>query len=155
MLQEGTKAPAFNVPDQTGTDRSLTDYKGKWILLYFYPKDMTPGCTTEACTIRDVYGDFKKAGIEVLGVSKDSVARHQKFIEKESLPFTLLADESTEMIQAYEAWAEKSMFGKKYMGILRISYLIDPEGVIRKVYPKVKPAAHADEVLKDQKELAG
>ena len=105
MFKEGTKAPAFSVPDQDGKERSLTDYKGKWILIYFYPKDMTPGCTKEACTIRDVYGEFEAAGIEVLGVSKDSVAKHQKFIEKESLPFTLLADESTDMIQAYEAWA--------------------------------------------------
>jgi peroxiredoxin Q/BCP len=151
MLKEGTKAPAFSLPDQTGTTRTLTDYAGKWVLLYFYPKDLTPGCTVEACSIRDIYADFEAANITVLGVSKDTAARHGKFIAAFNLPFTLLSDTTGEMITSYEAMGEKSMFGKKYVGILRVSYLIDPEGIIRKVYPKVKPAEHAQEVLEDKK----
>ncbi len=151
MLKEGTKAPAFALPDQTGTTRTLTDYAGKWVLLYFYPKDLTPGCTVEACSIRDIYADFEAANITVLGVSKDTAARHGKFIAAFNLPFTLLSDTTGEMITSYEAMGEKSMFGKKYVGILRVSYLIDPEGIIRKVYPKVKPAEHAQEVLEDKK----
>ncbi len=149
MIQIGKKAPNFTLPDQNGDMHALSDYKGKWVLIYFYPKDMTPGCTVEACALRDAQPDFSKLDAVVLGVSKDSVARHKKFEEKENLNFTLLSDESTEMIQAYEAWAEKSMFGKKYMGILRNSYLIDPDGNIAKRYEKVKPADHAKEVLND------
>lgn len=151
MLKEGTKAPAFTLPDQTGTTRTLTDYAGKWVLLYFYPKDLTPGCTVEACSIRDIYADFEAENITVLGVSKDTAARHGKFIAAFNLPFTLLSDTTGEMITAYEAMGQKSMFGKKYLGILRVSYLIDPQGIIRKVYPKVKPAEHAQEVLEDKK----
>ncbi len=154
MLQEQTPAPNFTLPDQDGVMRSLSDYLGSWVLLYFYPKDMTPGCTQEACAIRDIYSDFIEAGVTVLGVSKDAPNRHQKFIQKESLPFTLLSDVSGEMIKSYDALANKSMFGKLFLGISRISYLIDPQGVIRKVYPKVKPAEHANEVLNDVKRLA-
>ena len=154
MLDISTTAPAFTLPDQNGKTHSLSDYKGSWVLLYFYPKDNTPGCTAEACSIRDSYGDYKNAGIVVLGVSKDSVKSHKRFEEKYGLPFTLLSDESTDMIQAYGAWAQKSMFGKKYMGIKRVSYLIDPNGKIAQVYPNVKPNEHADEVLADVKALS-
>ncbi len=153
MLKVGTIAPEFTLADQNGKEHSLSDYRGKWVLIYFYPKDMTPGCTVEACTLRDAQPDFANLDAVVLGVSKDSVARHKKFEEKESLNFTLLSDESTEMIQAYECLGEKSMFGKKYMGILRNSYLIDPEGKIAKTYEKVKPAEHAKQVIEDLKEM--
>jgi peroxiredoxin Q/BCP len=154
MLQIGNKAPAFTLKDQEGKEHALSDYAGKWVLLYFYPKDMTPGCTIEACGLRDSYADFKKINAVVLGVSKDSVKRHARFAQMHSLPFPLLADESGEMLQAYEGIAEKSMFGKKYMGILRISYLIDPNGMIAKVYEKVKPSEHASEVIADLRRLA-
>ncbi len=154
MLQIGNKAPAFTLKDQEGKEHTLSDYAGKWVLLYFYPKDMTPGCTVEACGLRDSYADFKKINAVVLGVSKDSVKRHARFAQMHSLPFPLLADESGEMLQAYEGIAEKSMFGKKYMGILRISYLIDPNGMIAKVYEKVKPSEHASEVIADLHRLA-
>ncbi len=153
MLDVGDKAPAFSLPDQSETIHKLSDYKGKWLLIYFYPKDDTPGCTKEACGIRDNFPTFKKMNAVVFGVSKDSPAKHQKFIDKYELPFTLLADESTEMIQAYGAWKEKSMYGKTFMGINRISYIVDPDGKIAKVYPKVKPAEHAQEVLEDLQEL--
>jgi peroxiredoxin Q/BCP len=148
------KAPAFTLPDQDGKKHKLSDYLGQWVLLYFYPKDNTPGCTKEACTIRDVWSEFKKAGIVVLGVSKDSVASHKKFADKFELPFTLLADVDHKVIEKYEAWKPKTMFGKEFLGIVRMSYLINPQGKIVKVYPKVKPAAHADEVLRDVKELS-
>lgn len=153
MLEVGTKAPAFTLQDQEEKEQSLKDYQGQWVLLYFYPKDDTPGCTKEACGIRDVWGDFKKAGIQVFGVSADSVAKHKKFAEKYSLPFTLLSDEEKGMLKAYKVWGKKKFMGREYMGIHRVSYLIDPDGKIAKVYPKVKPAAHAEEVLQDHKEL--
>lgn len=148
MPVEGKKAPAFTLPDETGAKRALKDYQGKWVLLYFYPKDDTPGCTIEACTIRDQFKDFKKVGAQVLGVSADSMASHKKFKDAYQLPFTLLADEKRVAIEKYGAWAEKSMYGKKFMGIVRSSFLIDPKGVIRKVYAKVKPETHAGEVIK-------
>lgn len=132
----------------------LSDYKDKWMLLYFYPKDMTPGCTVEACTLRDNYDDFKKIKAAVLGVSADAPARHAKFADKYDLPFTLLSDESKEMLKVYGVWAKKKMMGREYMGILRNSYLIDPAGKIAKVYEGVKPANHAKEVLEDLKELS-
>ena len=153
MLKIGRKAPTFTLKDQDGNEQTLKVFAGKWLLIYFYPKDDTPGCTKEACMIAEVYQDFKKLGVTVLGVSKDTSRSHKKFAEKYKLPFTLLSDTSTEMIQAYGAWAEKSMFGKKYMGILRISYLINPEGKVAKVYPDVDPANHALELLKDIKAL--
>jgi peroxiredoxin Q/BCP len=154
MLLLNNKAPAFSLADQNGKMHSLDEYIGKWVLLYFYPKDDTPGCTKEACGLRDVHKDYKNAGIQVIGVSKDSVASHKKFEEKYGLPFTLLSDESTKTIEEYGAWVEKSMFGKKYMGTLRISYLINPKGLVVRVYEKVKPANHATEVLHDVKELS-
>lgn len=145
----GDKAPGFHLPDQDGKTHDLADYAGKWVLLYFYPKDDTPGCTKEACTIRDNWGSFKKAGIAVFGVSIDSVAKHKKFAEKYDLPFTLLADEEKELVNAYGVWAKKKFMGREYMGIKRWSFLIGPDGKIAKVYEDVKPADHAEEVLAD------
>jgi len=153
MLEINTKAPAFTLVDDSNVKRKLSEFKGKWVVLYFYPKDDTPGCTKEACGIAEVYDDFAKLGVTVLGVSKDSPATHTKFKEKYNLPFTLLSDESTEMMQSYEAWKEKSMFGKKYMGIVRITYIINPSGKIAKAYPKVTPADHALTLLKDLENL--
>lgn len=153
MLKEGTKAPEFTLPDQSGKNVSLSELTGSWVLLYFYPKDNTPGCTAEACGIRDSWHDFEKSGITVLGVSGDSVKKHQKFIDEYNLPFSLLSDKDRSVIHQYAALGQKSMFGKIYMGILRISYLIDPQGVIRKVYPKVNPEKHAQEILKDFESL--
>lgn len=142
-------APAFTLPDETGAHHSLSDYRGSWVVLYFYPKDDTPGCTTEACGFRDAYQQFAENHIIVLGVSKDPVSAHRRFREKYDLPFTLLSDESKEVIKTYQAWGEKKFMGKTFEGILRITYLIDPEGSIRKVYEKVKPADHAAEILAD------
>jgi len=153
MLKEKTKAPAFILPDQDGKKHKLSDYLGKWVLLYFYPKDNTPGCTREACAIRDAWGLYKKEGAVVLGVSKDSLESHVRFREKHDLPFTLLSDQDHKMMEKYNAWGEKKFMGKTYQGIHRISYLIDPKGKIAKTYPKVKPPIHAEEVLSDIKEL--
>lgn len=155
MLEVGDRAPAFTLADQNGKEHSLANYAGKWVLIYFYPKDMTPGCTMQACGVRDAKPDFEKLDAVVLGISKDSVDSHKKFEGKHDLNFTLLSDESTEMMKAYGAWKEKSMFGKKYMGIQRMSYLIDPEGKVAKVYKKAATASHAEDVLKDLNELRG
>jgi peroxiredoxin Q/BCP len=152
-LNIGDKAPEFTLPDQDSAPQSLSDYAGEWVLIYFYPKDMTPGCTKEACALRDNYDAFKKINATIFGVSADSPARHQKFIEKENLPFSLLSDEKKEMLESYNVWAEKNMYGRKYMGILRHSYLINPEGSIAKIYKKVKPPEHAEEVLRDLEAL--
>jgi len=139
MLKTGIAAPNFEARDQNGTEHKLSEYLGKWILLYFYPRDNTPGCTIEACTLRDNYPQFKKIDAVVLGVSTDSVASHDKFVQKFNLPFTLLADNDRKIVKAYEA-----------NGLLRrVSYLINPEGKIAKAYEKVKPSEHAEEVLKD------
>ncbi len=148
-LTAGQPAPEFSLPDQTGKVHTLSAYRGRWVLVYFYPKDDTPGCTTEACGLRDRFAKFSKIKTVVLGVSADSVKSHQKFAEKFTLPFPLLADEQKQMVQAYGVWGEKSFMGKKYLGITRISFLIDPQGKIAKVYPKVTPADHPDEVLQD------
>ena len=147
------KAPNFTLPDQDGADRSLSDWAGKWLVLYFYPKDDTPGCTKEACSFRDEYEVIKEAGAEVIGVSKDSPNSHKKFAEKYDLNFTLLSDESGEMIKAYRAWDEKNMFGKSYMGIRRMTFIIDPDGNIAKEYPEVTPKDHAIQILNDLTEL--
>lgn len=149
-LAVGDTIPDFSLPDQQGEKHSPSDARGSWLLLYFYPKDDTPGCTTEACGIRDAWEQFQAEGITVWGISADTPAKHQKFIEKHDLPFTLLSDEDKEVIQQLGVWQEKSMYGKKYMGIARMSYLIDPQGTIAHVYPKVKPADHAAEILKDK-----
>jgi thioredoxin-dependent peroxiredoxin len=150
----GIKAPSFKAPDQDGVARSLKDYAGKWVILYFYPKDDTPGCTKEACSFRDGFAKFRRAGIEVIGVSVDSVKKHAKFVEKYSLPFTLLADEDKKIVEAYGVWGMKKFMGREYMGTNRVSYLINPEGKIAKVYDKVKPDEHSDEVLADVKQLS-
>lgn len=152
-LKLGQKAPGFHLPDQAGKEHDLKDYAGKWVLLYFYPKDDTPGCTVEACTLRDNFPKFKKMKAVVLGVSADAVKKHAKFAEKYDLPFTLLSDEKKEMLGDYGVWAKKKFMGREYMGILRNSYLINPEGKIAKIYEKVKPQEHAEEVLADLKAL--
>lgn len=154
MLKTKTKAPNFSLPDQEGKIHSLADYKGKRVLIYFYPKDDTPGCTKEACVIRDNLPMFEKLDCVVLGISADSVKSHDKFAEKYKLPFALLADEKKEVIKKYGAWQKKKFLGKEYIGIKRMSYLIDPRGIIVKVYPNVKPAEHADQVLKNLNELS-
>ena len=143
------KAPNFNLPDQDGNIHKLEDYKGKWLILYFYPKDDTPGCTKEACNFRDASENYKKLGVSIIGISKDNIKSHKKFTEKYKLNFPLLADESGQTIESYGAWGEKSMFGKKYMGILRNTYLINPKGEIEKEYKNVKPELHSKEILKD------
>jgi peroxiredoxin Q/BCP len=155
MPTEGQEAPDFALADQNGTEHALSSYKGKWVLLYFYPKDDTPGCTIEACTIRDQFKDFQKIDAVVLGVSTDSVASHKKFEEKYELPFTLLADEHKEVVGKYGVFGEKKMMGRTYMGTKRTSFLISPDGKIAKVYEKVKPELHAQEVLADLKSLRG
>jgi len=147
----GQAAPDFNTTDQDGKTHTLSDYRGQWLLIYFYPKDNTPGCTAQACSIRDAWGDFEEYNTIVLGVSKDSGASHQKFIEKQSLPFNLLADTEQEMMKAYDVWSEKSMFGKKYMGTVRTSFLINPDGKVVKIYDKVNTKTHAEDVLIDIK----
>lgn len=153
MLKAKTLAPQFSLPDQEGKKHSLKDYRGKFVILYFYPKDDTPGCTKEACSFRDGFAKFKRAGVEILGVSVDSSKKHAKFAEKFSLPFTLLADEEKEVVNLYKVWGKKKFMGREYMGTNRVSYLIDPKGKIAKVYDKVKPDEHADEVLADMKAL--
>ena len=147
------KAPSFKLADQNGAIHQLSDYSGKYILLYFYPKDNTPGCTTEACTIRDAWSDFAQYNAVVLGVSPDSVESHKKFESKFSLPFTLLADPDKKLLEAYGVWVEKNMFGNKYMGVKRSSVLIGPDGKIAKVYKTVSPKKHAVQVLEDLKKL--
>ena len=147
MLKEGDKAPGFNAKDQDGNDIKLTDLKGTRVVLYFYPKDDTPGCTKEACSFRDADDIYRSKGIRVLGVSTDNEKSHQKFISKFQLPFDLLADTEKEIVEAYGVWGEKSMYGKKYMGTFRKTFLIDGDGKIVKIFEKVDVAAHADEVL--------
>ena len=147
-------APDFSLPDQNGNVKSLKDFSGKWVVLYFYPKDDTPGCTAEACGFRDTRESIAALGnAEVIGVSKDPVKSHRKFADKYNLNFTILSDESHEVIEAYGAWQEKSMFGKKYMGIQRMTVIIDPNGVIVKEYPKVNPVKHAAEIIRDLRAL--
>jgi len=146
--------PNFSLPDQTGKIHSLKDYKGQWVLVYFYPKDDTPGCTKEACAIRDNFLAFKKLGIKVFGISADSEKSHQKFTEKYDLPFTLLSDPDKKVIKDWGVWQKKKFMGKEYMGIARTSFLINPDGELAKTYEKVKPEVHAEEVLADIKELA-
>jgi peroxiredoxin Q/BCP len=152
-LTVGEEAPDFTLPDQEGRPHTLSSYKGDWVLLYFYPKDDTPGCTAEACGVRDNYDAFGDAGVTVLGVSVDSVKSHAKFVQKYALPFTLLADEKKEVVEMYGVWGEKKLMGHDYQGTSRVSFLIDPKGNIAKVYEQVKPAAHAEQVLADMDKL--
>jgi len=147
LLEVGDKAPAFKTTNQDGEPVSLGDFKGKKVVLYFYPKDDTPGCTKEACSFRDGWSKFRKRGVAVLGVSVDDAKSHRKFIDKFSLPFPLLADTDKTIVKAYGVWGEKSMYGRKYMGTLRVTYLIDEKGKIAAVWPKVKPDGHAEEIL--------
>ncbi|MBM4406344.1 MAG: thioredoxin-dependent thiol peroxidase [Chloroflexi bacterium] len=146
-LKEGDKAPDFSLPASSGGTISLKGLAGKKVVLYFYPKDNTSGCTTEACSFRDADAKLKKAGAVVLGVSADSIASHQKFAGKYSLPFALLSDEGSKVATVYEAWGEKSLYGRKYMGMFRKTFLIDEKGKLTKIWPKVKPEGHAEEVL--------
>jgi len=147
MLKEGDKAPDFTSTDQDGNTVSLKDLKGQRVALYFYPKDDTPGCTKEACSFRDADDVYSKKGIKVFGVSTDNEKSHQKFISKFQLPFDLLADTDKNIVEAYGVWGEKSMYGKKYMGTMRKTFLIDESGKIVKIFDKVDVANHADEVL--------
>jgi len=146
-LNEGDRAPAFTAFTSGGGNISLADFKGKNVILYFYPRDDTPGCTKEACAFRDHFADFKKKGAVVLGVSGDPVKSHDKFVKKFKLPFTLLADEDKKIVEAYGVWGQKSFMGRKYMGIYRVTFLIGPDGKIKKIWPLVKPEEHAAEVL--------
>ena len=146
-------APDFALSDQDNVVHSLADYRGKWILLYFYPKDDTPGCTTEAISIKYSFPDFTKLNIQVLGVSVDSVASHKKFATKYELPFPLLADIEKVVVNKYGVWGAKKTMGHEHDGIFRTSFLIDPEGKIAKIYEKVKPDLHVEEVLKDLREM--
>jgi peroxiredoxin Q/BCP len=145
--KEGDKAPAFSAPTNGGGKLSLADLKGQPVILYFYPKDDTPGCTKEACAFRDEFAEFKKRGAVVLGVSTDPVKAHDKFVEKYKLPFTLLADEDHKIVEAYGVWGQKTFMGRKYMGTHRVTFLIGPDGKIQKIWPTVKPEEHAAEVL--------
>ena len=147
LLSIGDKAPAFRTTDQDGEPVSLSDFKGKKIVLYFYPKDDTPGCTKEACSFRDAWPKLRRRKVEILGVSVDDAKSHRKFVDKYSLPFTLLADTDKKIVNDYGVWGEKSMYGRKYMGTNRVTYLIDEKGKIAAVWPKVKVADHVDEVI--------
>jgi peroxiredoxin Q/BCP len=146
-LKEGDRAPDFSAATSGGGTISLADLKGRNVILYFYPRDDTPGCTKEACAFRDHFAEFKKQGVIVLGVSTDSAKSHDKFIAKYQLPFTLLVDDEKKIVEAYGVWGEKSFLGKKYLGTHRVTFLVGPDGRIRKVWPKVKPERHVPEVL--------
>ena len=147
MVDAGNPAPDFTLADQDGKTVTLSKLKGTPVVLYFYPKDDTPGCTKEACSFRDSFAAFKKAGATILGVSPDSSASHAKFAKKFTLPFRLLADEGSKVCEAYGVWKEKNMYGKKYMGVERTTYVIDRDGIVRKVFPKVKVDGHSTAVL--------
>ena len=149
MLEVGTKAPDFELPDQNEEMHKLSDYAGKKVILYFYPKDNTAGCTKQACGFSERYPQFTEKGAVILGVSKDSIASHKKFEEKYGLAFTLLADPERKVIEAYDVWKEKNMYGKKTMGVVRTTYLIDEEGVIEKVFGKVKAAENPRQMLEE------
>ena len=146
-LKEGDKAPGFESTDQDGNQVKLSDFKGKKLVLYFYPKDNTPGCTAEACNLRDNYDQFTSKGYEILGVSSDSEKSHQKFIDKFELPFRLLADVDKSIHESYGTWVEKSMYGRKYMGTARVTFIIDENGVIEKIIEKVKTKDHTAQIL--------
>jgi peroxiredoxin Q/BCP len=146
-IAEGIKAPDFTLPTDTGEELTLSSLKGQWVVLYAYPKDDTSGCTTQACEFRDLFPRFKKGKAVILGISPDPVKSHVKFKAKYELPFTLLADTEKTVLQAYDVWKEKSMYGRKYMGVERTTFVIDPKGKIVKVFEKVKPAGHAEEVM--------
>lgn len=148
-LKVGQLAPNFSLPDQKSKEHKLSDHKGCWVLVYFYPKDDTPSCTKEACSIRDNLPQFKKLEAKVFGINVNSVKSHKKFAEKYKLPFTLLADEDKVIVKKYGVWVKKKFMGREYMGTMRTSFLIDPNGKIAKIYEKVNPEVHAQEVLND------
>ncbi len=147
MLETGIKAPEFTLPDQNGEKRSLSDYRGKRVILYFYPKDMTSGCTKQACAFGELYPQFREKGAVVIGVSRDTVASHKRFEEKYGLPFTLLSDTDLDVIKAYDVWKEKNNYGKVTMGVVRTTYLIDENGVITRAFGKVKAADNPAQML--------
>ena len=147
MLEIGMKAPEFTLLNQNGDSVSLSDFLGKKVVLYFYAKDNTPGCTRQACAFAGAYEGFRSKDVQVIGISKDSVSSHQKFAQKHELPFVLLSDPELEVIQAYDVWKEKKLYGKTSMGVVRTTYIIDAQGVIEKVMPKVKPDTNAIEIL--------
>ncbi len=154
MLSEGDRAPAFTLPDQNGDKVKLSDLKGQTVVLYFYPRADTPGCTTQACGVRDRSADYEAAGARVIGISPDEVGAIDKFAGKYDLDFTLLADADHAVAEKYGAWVEKSMYGRKYMGVARATFIIDPKGKIARVFPKVQPKKHDDLVLKALAELS-
>ena len=148
MLAEGTKAPLFTLADQDGSNVSLSDFRGQKVVLYFYPKDNTPGCTKEACSIRDNMPDFSRLNVKIFGVSRDSGESHRKFIEKQNLNFTLLSDPEHKVMEEYGAWGEKTLYGKKSTGVIRSTFVINEDGVIEKVYKKVNTATHGEDLKK-------
>lgn len=154
MLEPGDKAPGFSLPDQSGDQVKLSDLKGETLVLFFYPRADTPGCTTQACGVRDRRADYEKAGARVIGISPDEVEAVDKFAGKFDLDFTLLADADHAVAEKYGTWVEKSMYGKKYMGVQRATFIVGPDGKIAKVFPKVSPKSHDDVVLKALSELA-
>ena len=147
LLEAGSKAPDFALPNQDGQEVKLSDFAGQKVVVYFYPKDSTPGCTRQACAFAAAYEEFTKLGVPVIGISKDSVKSHQNFIAKQNLPFLLLSDPDRQAIEAYGVWQEKKLYGKVSMGVVRSTFVIDENGVIEKVYPKVKPDTNASEIL--------
>lgn len=147
MLEVGTKAPDFNLPDQNGNMHSMSEYKGKKLILYFYPKDSTPGCTKQACGFSEKYPQFMEKGVEIIGISKDSVASHKKFEEKNKLKFTILSDTELAAIKAYDVWHQKKMAGREYMGVVRTTYLIDEDGIIIRANDKVKAEKDPENML--------
>ena len=152
MLEIGKKAPDFTLLNQDNESMSLSDFKGKKVILYFYPRDNTPGCTKQACVFGELYPSFVEHGVEIIGISKDSVASHKRFKDKYQLPFTLLSDPELEAIKAYDVWKEKNMYGKKVMGVVRTTYLIDEDGMIVKAFEKVKAADNPQNMLKEVEE---
>ena|SRR5258708_34528802 len=147
------RAKVFTLPDQNGVYHSLAQYKGKWVVLYFYPKDDTPGCTKEACNFRDTYHELQKMGVTVIGISKDNVSSHKKFADKYNLNFTLLSDPDKKVIKLYDSWGKKKFMGREFEGTLRKTYLISPKGEIQKVYEKVNTLTHATDIISDLKNL--
>lgn len=153
MVSLNKKAPAITLLDGKGNTRTLKEFLGKKVVLYFYPKDNTSGCTAESCDFRDAFPKFKKDNAVIIGLSPDSVESHRKFAEKYDLPFILLSDESKKVLEKYDVWKEKSMYGRKYMGVVRTTILIDEKGIVRKIYPKVKVKGHVEQVSNDLKEI--
>ncbi len=154
-LKVGDRAPQFTLPDQDNSEHSPSDYIGRWLLMWFYPKDNTTGCTAEGCGLRDNWVEFQNYNVAILGISVDSVKSHQKFLNTYAFPFWLLADENKEVVKKYGVWQKKKLWGREYMGTVRTSFLIDPKGKIAKIYEKVNPLNHAQEILEDLKQLQG